>query len=92
VLRDLDSLQDRIKLLQDEIAAQVGEHTNQSVFTLTIVTVLALPINIIAGLFGMNVGGVPLAENKHGFWVMVLLVVSFTVLAGWWALRRRPSA
>jgi zinc transporter len=50
-----------------------------------------LPINIIAGLFGMNVGGIPLAENRHGFWMMVLLVVSFTVLAGWWGFRRRQN-
>jgi zinc transporter len=34
----------------------VGEQTNRSVFTLTMVTVLALPINLVAGLLGMNVG------------------------------------
>ena len=56
MLRDLTALQERIKLLQEEIAAQVGEQTNRSLFTLTVVTVLALPINIIAGLLGMNVG------------------------------------
>ena len=67
MLRDLAALQERIKLLQDEIAAQVGEHTNSSVFTLTVVTVLALPINLVAGLLGMNVGGIPLAQHPHGF-------------------------
>ena len=89
MLGDLSGLAERIKLLQEEIAARLNEQTNRTLFTLTIVTVLALPINIIAGLFGMNVGGIPLAENKHGFWMMVMLVVSFTVLAGWWGLRRR---
>jgi zinc transporter len=89
VLRDLHALQERIKLLQDEIAAQVGEHTNQSVFTLTVVTVLALPINIVAGLLGMNVGGIPLAQSEHGFLWIVLLVVTFTLIAGWWAFRRK---
>jgi zinc transporter len=88
VLRDLAALQERIKLLQEEMAAQVGEQTNRSVFTLTVVTVLALPINIIAGLLGMNVGGIPLADNKHGFLVVALIVVSFTVVAGWFAFRR----
>jgi zinc transporter len=88
VLRDLAALQERIKLLQEEMAAQVGEQTNRSVFTLTVVTVLALPINIIAGLLGMNVGGIPLADSKHGFLVVALIVVSFTVVAGWYAFRR----
>jgi len=89
VLRDLAALQERIKLLQEEIAAQVGEQTNRSVFTLTVVTVLALPINIIAGLLGMNVGGIPMADNSHGFLVIALIVLSFTVVAGWFAFRRR---
>jgi len=89
VLRDLAALQERIKLLQEEMAAQVGEQTNRSVFTLTVVTVLALPINIIAGLLGMNVGGIPLADNAHGFLVVALVVVGFTLVAGWLAFRKR---
>jgi len=89
VLRDLAALQERIKLLQDEIAAQVGEHTNSSVFTLTVVTVLALPINLVAGLLGMNVGGIPLAQDPHGFLWVAALVGGFTALAGWLAFRRR---
>ena len=89
VLRDLAALQERIKLLQEEITAQVGEQTNRSVFTLTVVTVLALPINIIAGLLGMNVGGIPLATSPHGFLIVALIVLSFTAIAGWLAFRRR---
>jgi zinc transporter len=58
------------------------------VFTLTVVTALALPINIIAGLLGMNVGGIPLAESAYGFLVVVLIVVSFTLVAGGVAFRR----
>ena len=89
VLRDLAALQARIRLLQEEVTAQVGEQTNRSVFTLAVVTVLDLPINIIAGLLGMNVGGIPLADSPHGFLVIELIVLSFTVVAGWLAFRRR---
>ena len=88
VLRDVAELQERIKLLQEEIAAQLGEQTNRSLFTLTVVTVLALPINIVAGLFGMNVGGIPLAEDAHGFAFIVGLILAFTVLAAWWVFFR----
>ncbi|WIV96793.1 transporter [Kinneretia aquatilis] len=89
VIRDMAALQERIKLLQEEMAAQVGEQTNQSVFTLTVVTVLALPINIMAGMFGMNVGGVPLSDHPHGFAILAVLVLLFTAVAGWWAFRKR---
>ncbi len=89
VLRDLAALQERIKLLQEEIAAQVSEQTNRSLFTLTMVTVLALPINITTGFFGMNVGGIPFAEQTHGFLLVVLTVAVLTAAAGWLAFRRR---
>jgi zinc transporter len=89
VLGDMAGLVERIKLLQEEIAARLEEQNNRTLFTLTLVTVLALPINIVAGFFGMNVGGIPLAENHHGFWLMVLLVATFTALLGWWVFRRR---
>jgi zinc transporter len=87
VLRDMQALQERIKLLQEEVAASVNEDNNRSLFVLTVVTVLALPINILAGLFGMNVGGIPLAEDAHGFWMVVGIVLSFTAVAAWLAFR-----
>jgi zinc transporter len=88
VLNDIASLQERIKALQEEIAALVNEANNRSLYVLTIVTVLALPINIIAGLLGMNVGGVPLADDKEGFWIIAAIVAIFTLVAGYWALRK----
>jgi zinc transporter len=79
-----------LKLLQEELAAMVNEHTNRSLFLLTLVTVLALPINVVAGLLGMNVGGLPLAQHPQGFIVVVVgLSVVTLVLAYFFLLRRR---
>jgi zinc transporter len=87
VLRDVAALQDRVKLMQDEVATRVAEENNASLYTLTMVTVLALPINLTAGLMGMNVGGVPLAEHPRGFWLTLLLIGAMTALIAWIALR-----
>ena len=57
--------------------------------TLTVITVLGLPINICTGLFGMNVGGIPFNEKPYGFAVIVVMLMVFTALAGWLAFRRR---
>lgn len=46
------------------------------------VTLLALPTNIIAGLLGMNVRGVPLAQHPWGFWIVVSVILVFTVVGG----------
>ncbi len=88
-LRDMSALQERIKLLQEEIAAQVNEENNRSLFVLTAVTVMALPINLIAGLMGMNVGGIPLAQHENGFWIVLGVIAAFTSLAAWRARRKR---
>jgi zinc transporter len=86
------SLQERIKLLQEEIAAMINEKNSRSLYTLTIVTVLALPINIIAGLFGMNVGGIPFSTHEHGFWVIVAVVATFTSVAVWLLTRQQGES
>lgn len=86
-LRDMSTLQERIKLLQEEIAGRVAEANNRSLFVLTAVTVLALPINLLAGLFGMNVGGIPFSENPHGFWILLSIVALFTIVAAMLAFR-----
>jgi zinc transporter len=91
-LSDMAALQERIKLLQEEIEGRVAEQNNHSLFVLTVVTVLALPINIIAGLLGMNVGGVPLSDHKHGFWIVVAVIATFTLIAGWWAFRKKRDS
>jgi zinc transporter len=88
VLRDIGTLQERAKLMQDEAAGRVAEENGRSLFTLTMVTVLALPINLLAGLLGMNVGGIPMAGNAHGFWIMLALIAGLTALIAVVALRR----
>jgi zinc transporter len=82
-------LVERVKLLQEELAALINEQNNRSLFILTVVTVLALPFNVIGGLFGMNVGGIPFAHHDAGFWLIVALVALFTAFGAWLILRRR---
>lgn len=85
---DTQALIERVKLLQEELAAQVNEQTNRTLHILTLVTVLALPINMVAGLFGMNVGGNPMEENSHGFAIVVCILALLTGLLAFRTLRR----
>lgn len=86
-LRDMASLLERIQLLEEEIAASVAERTNRSVLILTAVTVIALPVNLISGLLGMNIGGLPFRYSDNGFWIVVLLSVLLTSLSAWLIFR-----
>jgi zinc transporter len=88
-INDTAALVERVKQLQEELAAFVNEQTNRTLFVLTLVTVLALPINLVAGLFGMNVGGIPLAQHKYGFFLVVSPLLVLTVFLAYWGLGRR---
>jgi len=88
-ISDTAALVERVKQLQEELAALVSEQTNRTLFLLTMVTVLALPINLVAGLFGMNVGGIPLAQHPYGFFFVVGPILALTALLAYWGLGRR---
>ena len=84
-------LQERVKLLQEDIVGRTTEQTNRSVYVLIIVTVLALPINMVAGVLGMNVGGIPLSQNPHGFWIVAIVVVGITTLIAYFELNKHKD-
>jgi len=90
-ISDTAALVERVKQLQEELAALVSEQTNRTMFLLTIVTVLALPINLVAGLFGMNVGGIPLNQHPYGFFLVLSPLLVLTALLAYWAFVRRRS-
>jgi zinc transporter len=86
---DSGVLVERLKLMQEELSATVEEHTNRTLFILTLVTVLALPINVVTGLFGMNVGGVPLSQHGQGFTIVVCALAAITAVLAYFLLIRR---
>jgi len=89
---DTAALVERVKQLQEELSALVTAQANRTLFVLTVVTVLALPINLVAGLFGMNVGGIPLGQHKYGFLLVVSPLLVLTALLAYfayWGLGRR---
>jgi zinc transporter len=84
---EIVALRDRAHLLQEEVTLKTAEQTNRNLQVLAIVTTVFLPASLIAGIFGMNVGGVPLTDNRHGFLWVMLLVVVVSVLV-YWLLKR----
>jgi zinc transporter len=88
IAQDLDLVQERARLLQEEIAARLGEATNRNLYLLSVMTTVLLPINLITGIFGMNTGGLPWAQDAHGFW-RVLVFMSIGVVVSLGVLRRR---
>ncbi|HEY5892373.1 MAG TPA: CorA family divalent cation transporter [Chthoniobacterales bacterium] len=83
VVQDFESIQERARLLQEEIATQRGESTSRNLYVLSILTAILLPITLITGIFGMNVGGLPWVASPNGFgWVMFVMMLTGLVTFG----------
>lgn len=57
----------------------LGHRTNTIMRTLTALTAIFLPLNLITGFFGMNFEFLPLIHNSSGVWVAVLMMAVVVV-------------
>ena len=56
-------------------------------YLLTLAATFFLPLTFIASLLGMNVPGIPAAEQGYGFWI-VCGFIALVALAQWLLVRR----
>ncbi|MFT7721467.1 MAG: CorA family divalent cation transporter [Roseateles sp.] len=66
----------------------LGHRTNGIMRTLTVLTAIFLPLNLITGIFGMNFERMPLIHDAGGFWDAALLM-ALVALALWVVFRRK---
>ena len=66
-----------------------GSRTNDIMRTLTVLTAIFLPLNLITGFFGMNFDGLPLIHKQAGVWwaLGAMVVVALALVAVFWRKR-----
>jgi magnesium transporter len=67
----------------------VGQRTNDIMRTLTVLTAIFLPLNLITGIFGMNFDVLPLVHRETGFWIAAGLMGLVAVGLGVFFWRKR---
>ncbi len=67
----------------------VGQRTNDIMRTLTVLTAIFLPLNLITGIFGMNFEALPLIHKQDGFWIAVGVMVATALGLGGLFWRKR---
>ena len=78
-VEDLDSAKDRAAVCQEELESRMGAQTNKTLYILSIITAIFLPLGLITGLLGINVGGIPGSENPFAFIFVCLLMVVIVI-------------
>jgi magnesium transporter len=74
--------------VQMHFSAQ-SNRTNATMRTLTVLTAVFLPLNLVTGFFGMNFEGLPLIHSRTGFWITfgVMLAIGITLSVFFWRKR-----
>jgi len=67
----------------------LGHRTNDIMRTLTVLTAIFLPLNLITGFFGMNFDFLPLIHSSTGVWIAGTLMLSIAVGLGIFFRRKR---
>jgi len=83
MVEDLEAARSRAAVVQDELSNRLAERINLRMYALTIIAAIFLPLTLISGMFGMNVGGVPFLEHGVGFWLVTGGMLLLGVVGVW---------
>jgi magnesium transporter len=67
----------------------LGRRTNDIMRTLTVLTAIFLPLNLVTGIFGMNFDALPLIHSATGVWITLGLMAALGVGLGAYFWRKR---
>lgn len=66
-VEDLDAVRERAQIVQDELNTSLADRLNKNMYILSVVAAIFLPLGFLTGLLGINVGGIPGAEDPNAF-------------------------
>lgn len=82
-IEDLDSSRERASVAQEELMSRLSENMEKRMYVLSIVSTVFLPLSFLTGLLGINVGGIPGAENKSAFLIFCLILSGIGAIQFW---------
>ena len=85
-VRRLESMAENA--VQMHFSAQ-SHRTNEIMRTLTVLTAIFLPLNLVTGFFGMNFEGLPLIHSARGFWIIFSVMLALGLGLSWFFWRKR---
>lgn len=83
-VEDLDAIRDRSAAVQEELSARLAEQMNNTMFRLGVVATIFLPLSLLTGLLGINVGGMPGVEDASAFWWVTVSLVAMGIALFWY--------
>lgn len=80
VTEELEELRERAAILNDLMVDARAERMNRNMMILSVVAAVFLPLGLVAGLMGINVGGMPWIDSPNGFWYVTGIIAVLGVI------------
>ena len=96
VLEHIERVVHHVRRLEQSVETAVQMHfnaqshrANEIMRTLTVLTAIFLPLNLIAGIFGMNFEFIPFLHQSNGFWwaLALMLTIGLGLVIFFWRKR-----
>ena len=79
-IEELDTVRDKIILIQDEISNNLSGELNKKMYIMAIISAIFLPLTFLTGLLGINVAGIPGAEYENAFFIFTGILFLVVIL------------
>jgi magnesium transporter len=96
VLEHIERVLGHVRRLESSAETAVQMHfsalshrTNDIMRTLTVLTAIFMPLNLITGFFGMNFDFLPLIHSSAGVWMATIIMAALGLGLGWFFWRKR---
>lgn len=88
VHENIQSLLNLHVAIESQKTNEASFKTNEIMRVLTVLTIFFLPLNFVAGIFGMNFTKIPFLHYDNGFWVSLFMMLAVSVALGYYLFKQ----
>ncbi|UTH74844.1 magnesium/cobalt transporter CorA [Chromobacterium sp. IIBBL 290-4] len=89
VLESLEMSREMVGDMLDLYLSTQSHRLNLQMRVLTVITMIFMPLTLIAGIYGMNFENMPELKWRYGYYVVLAAMTLISSAMGWWFWRRR---
>ncbi|MGA0450214.1 MAG: zinc transporter ZntB [Pseudohongiellaceae bacterium] len=79
-LEDIEMVRERAHIIKDELTNALSEKINRNLYFFSVIAAIFLPLGFLTGLLGVNLGGLPGADNPAGFIIFSSILMGVVTL------------
>ncbi len=79
-VEELDSVRERAQIIKDELVNALSDIMNKNMYVLSVIAAIFLPLGFLTGLLGINVGGIPGADDPNAFWIFIGMLTALVAM------------